>query len=91
MHRHHYAAREPDADIRREIERLVRDPHMDRLVGLQARFFERFAYRISGLEKFREGYALDSLARREALRGLGEQRAEVYSHSMVAGGLEEMS
>ena len=37
MHRHHDATGEPHAGVRGEVERLVGDAHVHRLVGGQAR------------------------------------------------------
>ena len=85
MHRHHHAAGEPHSQVSGEIPRLVGNAHVDRLMRRQAGGGERVTRRVGLRKQFREA---------ESLRGPGEQRAQVfarYSHSIVAGGLEEMS
>ena len=92
VHGHDHAAGEPDAEVGGEIERLVGDAHMHRLVRCERRFGERGANGLRGVEEFGEAHAFHRLARGEAPGGVGKQCAEVlYSHSIVAGGLEEMS
>ena len=90
--RHDNAASEPHAEVCDEVIGMVGDAHMDRLVGAQPRRRECAAHLVRGLEKLGEAHFLDRLARGKPLGGFGEQRPEIfYSHSMVAGGLDEMS
>ena len=83
MHRHDHAAGEPDAGIRGEVERLVGDAHVHRLVGGEAGARQRIAHRVSGGEEIPEAHPWKGLARGKALRGLSEERSEIQARREI--------
>ena len=73
MNRHDDATGEPHAGVRGEVERLVGDAHVHRLVRREAGARQRIAYRLHFIQELSVGKAGEGLARGEALRGLGEK------------------
>ena len=79
MHRDDDSARKPDAGVRCEVERLVGDAHMDRLVRAKAGAGQCVSHAARrGVESL-EARARKRLARGEALRRLGEERSEIQA------------
>ena len=72
-----HAAGEPDAHVSGEVEGLVGDADVDRLVGREPGLLQRVADRARRSEKLAEANSLERLARRELQRGFGEEGAEV--------------
>ena len=77
MHRHDDATSKPHAGVRGEVERLVGDAHVHRLGGGEPGARQRIAHRTRLIKKLSVGKAGEGLARGEALRRLGEKRAEI--------------
>ena len=74
-----HAAAEPHARIRREVQRLVGDAHVHRLVGGEAGATQRIAHRAGRGEEITKADPWKGLARGKALRSLGEQRSEIQA------------
>ena len=83
MHGHDHAAGKPDAGVRGEVERLVGDAHVHRLVRGQAGLREGSAHGMCVAKKSRVGKPGECFARGEALRGLGEKRSEVQARREI--------
>ena len=83
MHGHHHAAGEPRAGIRGEVQRLVGDAHVHRLVGGEAGACNGIAHRMRFMEKLLVGKPGKGLPRGEALRSLGEQRSEIQARREI--------
>ncbi len=83
MYRNDHAAAEPHARIRREVERLVGDAYVHRLVGGEAGASQRIAHRAGGGEEVPEACPWKCLARGKALRSLGEQRSEIQARREI--------
>jgi hypothetical protein len=83
MHGHDHAAGEPHADVRGEVERLVGDAHVHRLVRSQAGFCEGIAHGMRLAEELRVGKPGEGLARGEALLSLGEERSEIQARREI--------
>ena len=79
MYGNDHAAGEPYARIRREVQRLVGDAHVHRLVGGEAGATQRIAHRAGCGEEITKAYLRKGLARGKALRSLGEQRSEIQA------------
>ena len=83
MHGHHDAAGEPHAGVRGEVERLVGDAHVHRLVGGEAGARQRIAHRAGSGEEILKAYPWKGLARGKALRSLGEERSEIQARREI--------
>ena len=83
MHRHDHAAGEPDADVRGQVERLVGNAHVHRLVRGEAGFRERIAHGMCVAKKSRVRKPGKCFPRGEALCGLGEKRPEVQARREI--------
>jgi hypothetical protein len=83
MHRHHDATGEPHAGVRGEVERLVGDAHVHRLVGGEPGARQRVAHGTRFIKKLPVGKAGEGLPRGEALRRLGEKRAEIQARREI--------
>jgi hypothetical protein len=83
MHRHDDAAGQPDTSIGGEVERLVGDAHVHRLVGGEASARQRVANRVSGGEEIPEAHPWKGFARGEALRSLREERSEIQARREI--------
>ena len=83
MHGHDHATGEPHADIRGEVERLVGDAHVHRLVRGEAGARQCIAHRVHFLQELFVGKAGEGLARGEALRRFGEERAEIQARREI--------
>ena len=83
MQRHDHAACEPHAGVRGEVERLVGDAHVHRLVRGEAGLCKGTAHGVRLGKKFRVGKAGECFPRGEALRGLGEKRSEVQARREI--------
>jgi hypothetical protein len=88
MHRHDHAAGEPHAGVGGKVERLVGDAHVHRLVLGETGLCERIAHGMRLAEEPRIAQARECFPRGEALRRLGEERAEVQARREIekAGG-----
>ena len=88
MNGHDDATGEPHAGVRGEVERLVGDAHVHRLVGGEPGARQRVANRTHFIEKLSVGKAREGLARGKALRSLGEERSEIQARRVIemAGG-----
>ena len=83
MHGHDGAAGEPHAGVRGEVERLVGDAHVRRLVGGEAGARQRIAHGAGGGEEIPKAHPRKGLARGEALRRLGEERSEIQARREI--------
>ena len=83
MNGHDDAAGEPHAGVRGEVERLVGDAHVHRLIGGQPGARQRIAHRTRFIKKLSVGKAGEGLARGEALRRLGEKRSEIQGRREI--------
>jgi hypothetical protein len=83
MHGHNDAAGEPHASIRGEVERLVGNTHMHRLVLGEAGARQRIAHRPHFIKKLCVAKAGEGLARGEALRSPGEERSEIQARREI--------
>ena len=83
MHRHDDAAGEPHAGVRGEVERLVGDAYVHRLVGGEPGARQRVAHRTRFIKKLPVGKAGEGLPRGEALRRLGEKRSEIQGRREI--------
>ena len=83
MHGHHHAAGQPHAYISGEVERLVGDAHVHRLVRREACLCKGVAHRTRLAENLRVGKAGECLARGKTLRSLGEERSEIQARREI--------
>ena len=83
VHRHHHAAGEPHAGVRGQVERLVGNAHVHRLVRGESRPCQGIAHRVRFSQKLSVGKAGERLARGEALRSLGEERSEIQARREI--------
>ena len=83
MNRHDDATGKPHAGVRGEVERLVGDADVHRLVGGEPGARQRIAYRMHFSQKLSVGKAGEGLARGEALRRLGEKRSEIQARREI--------
>ena len=86
MQRDHHAAGEPDAGIGGEVERLVRNAHVNRLAGAEPGLPQRGADRLGTRKELAVAQSGERLARCEALRGCGEQSSEIQRQTENCGG-----
>ena len=83
MDGHDHAAGQPDAGIRGEVERLVGDAHVHRLVGSEAGARQRIAHRARGGEEIPKAQPRKGFARGKALRSLSEERSEIQARREI--------
>ena len=83
MHGHDDATSEPHAGVGGEVKRLVGDADMHRLAGGEAGARQCIAHRLHVIRKLAVGNAGEGLARGEALRRLGEERAEIQARREI--------
>lgn len=83
MHGHDDATSEPDASVGGEVERLVGDADLHRLIGGEPGARQCIAHRLRVIQKFGVGNAGEGLARGEAPRRLGEERAEIQARREI--------
>ena len=83
MDRDDDAIGEPDAGIRGEVERLVGDAHVHRLVRSEAGARQRIAHRAHGSEEIPKAHPRKGFARGKALRSLGEERSEIQARRVI--------
>src|ERR1700741_5568618 len=77
--RHHHAPGEPHAGVRGEVERLVGNAHVHRLVRGEAGARQSIAHRMHFTKKLSVRKARKGLARGEAPRSLREERSEIQA------------
>ena len=78
------AAGEPHADVRGEVERLVGDADVHRLVRGEPGARQRIAHRMHFIKKLCVRKAGEGLARGKTLRSLGEERSEIQTRREIA-------
>ena len=83
MHGHDDAAREPHAGVGGEVERLVGNAHVHRLVRGEAGLCKGIAHRMRFAKKLPVRKAGERLARGKTLRGLGEERSEIQARREI--------
>ena len=83
MQRNDDAAGEPHARIRGEVERLVGDANVNRLVRGEAGARQRVAHGVGGGEEILEAHPREGVARGEAPRRLGEERSEIQARREI--------
>ena len=83
MQRHDDATSEPYAHVRGEVERLVGDAHVHRLVGGEPGARQGIAHRARFMSKLCVGKAGEGLASGETPRGLGEKRSEIQARREI--------
>ena len=83
MHRHDHAAGEPHAGVRGEVERLVGDAHVHRLVRREAGARQGIAHGMHFIKKLCVRKAGEGLASGETPRGLGEKRSEIQARREI--------
>ena len=88
MHGHDHAPGEPHAGVRGEVERLVGNAHVHRLVRGEAGARQRIAHRTHFVNEPCVGKAGEGVARGKTLRSLGEERSEIQARREIerAGG-----
>ena len=83
MNKHDDATGEPHAGVRGEVERLVGDAHVHRLVRGEPGARQRLAHRMRFIKKLCVRKAGEGLARGEARRRLGEKRSEIQGRREI--------
>ena len=83
MNRHDDATGEPHAGVRGEVERLVGDAHVHRLVRGEAGFGKGIAHGMRLAKKLCVRKAGECFPRGEALRSLGEERSEIQARREI--------
>ena len=83
MKRDDDAAGEPHAHVRGEVERLVGDAHVHRLVRREAGARQGIAHGMHFIKKLCVRKAGEGLASGETPRGLGEKRSEIQARREI--------